>query len=135
MIIADEAGHLIPRTGSGSTAAIELLRDLHDMTGCAVVMIFTDVYLSRMRSGEQADYFEQFFGRIKFQLTVPERVFRSEVEAVVKSFLPDPPARMIEYAYSLALQRDGKAADAVRRPRPRVGMGPPDRTGSCVLMI
>ena len=108
VIIADEAGHLIPRTGSGSTAAIELLRDLHDMTGCAVVMIFTDVYLSRMKTGEQADYFEQFFGRIKFQLTIPERVFRSEVEEVVKSFLPDPPARMIEYAYSLALQRDGK---------------------------
>ncbi|MPM79614.1 hypothetical protein SDC9_126653 [bioreactor metagenome] len=76
--------------------------------GCAVVMIFTDVYLNQMKSGALADYFEQFFGRIKFQLTIPDKIFRSEIEGVVASFLPDPPARMVEYAYSLALQRDGK---------------------------
>lgn len=108
VIIIDEAGHLLPKGNASSTAAIELLRDLHDLMGCAVVMIFTDVYLNQMKSGAQADYFEQFFGRIKFQLTIPDKIFRSEIEGVVASFLPDPPARMVEYAYSLALQRDGK---------------------------
>lgn len=108
VIIIDEAGHLIPKNGNSSTAAIELLRDLHDMMGCAVVMVFTDVYLNQMRSGTQADFFEQFFGRIKFALTIPDKVFRSEVEGIVNSFVPTPPARLVEYAYTLALQRDGK---------------------------
>lgn len=107
VIIVDEAGHLLPRTGH-STSAIELLRDLHDICGCAIVMVFTDVYLTEMKTGAQADYFEQFFGRIKYQLEIPPKVFRSEAEAAVRAFVPEPTDRLIEYAHSLALQRDGK---------------------------
>ncbi len=65
VIIVDEAGHLLPRCGQG-TSAIELLRDLHDMCGCAVVLIFTDVYIEEMRNGRLSSYFEQFIGRIKY---------------------------------------------------------------------
>ena len=88
--------------------AIELLRDLHDICGCAVVMIFTDVYLKEMKTGRLADYFEQFRGRIKFELKIPDRIFRSEVETIVRSFLPEPPQRLVEYAYKTACERDGK---------------------------
>lgn len=108
VIVVDEAGHLIPRQSNQQTSAIELLRDLHDERGCGVVMVFTDVYLKEMKSGSMADYFEQFFGRIKFSLEIPDKVLRSEVESVVRSFNKDAPAKLVEYAYTLAMRRDGK---------------------------
>ena len=108
VIIIDEAGHLVPKAGASSTCAIELLRDLHDIVGCAVVMIFTDVYLSEIKNGKQANYFEQFIGRIMFPLDIPQKVFRSEVEDIIKAFMPEPPARMVEFAYQQACKRDGK---------------------------
>ena len=108
VIIVDEAGHLIPTAYRAGTAAIELLRDLHDICGCAVVMIFTDVYVREMKSGHLADYFEQFRGRIKYALDIPVRIFRSEVENIVGSFTQNPSQRLIEFAYKTASQRDGK---------------------------
>ena len=108
VIMVDEAGHLVPKANSNGTSAIELLRDLHDICGCAVVMIFTDVYLKEMKTGRLADYFEQFRGRIKFELVIPDKIFRSEVEDVLRSFVKDPAQRLIEYAYKTACERDGK---------------------------
>ena len=108
VLIIDEAGHLVPKAGANSTCAIELLRDLHDIVGCAVVMIFTDVYLSEIKNGRQADYFEQFIGRIMFPLAIPQKVLKNEVECIIKAFMPEPPVRMIEFAYQQAMQRDGK---------------------------
>ncbi len=43
VIIVDEAGHLLPKASSNGTSASDLLRDLHDLGGCAVAMIFPDV--------------------------------------------------------------------------------------------
>ncbi|MDD5697994.1 MAG: ATP-binding protein [Victivallaceae bacterium] len=107
VIIADEAGHLMPRTGTG-TSAIELLRDLHDICECSVVLIFTDVYLSEMRHGRLADYFEQFVGRIKFEVKIPPEVRDEEIEAVIKAFHPELPAKLLKFALAIARNRDGK---------------------------
>jgi hypothetical protein len=43
-----------------------------------------------MTSGRLSDYFEQFRGRIKYQLDIPSKIFRAEVEDVVKFFNPAP---------------------------------------------
>ncbi|MCF6174848.1 MAG: AAA family ATPase [Victivallaceae bacterium] len=107
VIIADEAGHLMPRSGT-STSAIEFLRDLHDMCGCGVALIFTDVYLNDMKHGRLSDYFEQFIGRIKFEVTIPTAVLRGECSAIVKSFTPEPSLKLQQLAYSVAQNRDGK---------------------------
>ena len=107
-IIVDEAGHMMPGIGGSSTSAIEFIRDLHDICGCAVVMIFTDVYLDEMRHGRLANYFEQFIGRIKFELAIPKEVLRDEVLAVVKSFNRRPDAALVNLALNLSRQRDGK---------------------------
>ncbi|MDD5484222.1 MAG: AAA family ATPase [Kiritimatiellae bacterium] len=106
VIIADEAGHLMPR--AGMTSALELLRDLHDMCGCSVVLIFTDVYLSELKYGRMRNYFEQFRGRIKFTVEIPEKVIFEEVEAVVKAFNPEAPLELVKYAHQAAEDRDGK---------------------------
>jgi DNA transposition AAA+ family ATPase len=107
VIIIDEAGHLLPRAGTG-TSAIEFLRDLHDLCGCGVALVFTDVYLDEMRNGRLAAYFEQFIGRIKFEITIPNEVRRDEVAAVVNAFNPSAPKKMVDLALELARRRDGK---------------------------
>jgi DNA transposition AAA+ family ATPase len=107
VIIADEAGHLMPRTGTG-TSAIEFLRDLHDMCGCGIAMIFTDVYLDEMKNGRLADYFEQFIGRIKFEVKIPTSVTRSEIKSVIEAYHPTPSARLLNLAHGIAENRDGK---------------------------
>ena len=71
-------------------------------------MIFTNVYLKEIKSGRLADYFEQFVGRIEFEVPIPDKIFRGEVEDIVRSFVAEPPQRLIEYAYKTACERDGK---------------------------
>ena len=107
VIIVDEAGHLMPRCGL-ATSAIEFLRDLHDRCECGVVMIFTDVYLEEMRNGRLAAYFEQFIGRIKYELKIPKEVRRDEVRSVVKSFVKEPDVKIIDLALKIARAREGK---------------------------
>jgi len=107
VLIIDEAGHLIPRCGQG-TSAIEFVRDIHDICGCGIALIFTDVYLQEMRQGRLANYFEQFFGRIKFEMTIPQEVRKDEVLAVVKNFRKDPPEKLLALSVKLAREREGK---------------------------
>lgn len=108
VLVIDEAGHLIPKASSNGTSAIELLRDLHDICGCGVVLIFTDVYYKEMIGGRSADYFEQFKGRIALELPLPERILRGEVRDVVTYFCPEPTQKLIEFAYKSACEQDGK---------------------------
>ena len=107
ILILDEAGHLLPRSGRG-TGAIELVRDLHDICGCAVALIFTDVYLDDMRNGVLADYYEQFRGRIKYEVTIPALVRRDEVKAAVNVFKKNAPDKLVDFALRVARERDGK---------------------------
>lgn len=109
IVIIDEAGHLIPKTGSGnSTGAIEFIRDLHDQCGCAVALIFTDVYLEQMRLGRLRRYFEQFRGRIEKYVPLGENPSREEIEAVVRSFAPDADQELVAEAYRSACSGEGK---------------------------
>jgi len=107
-LIIDEAGHLMPRRSGGGTLAVELIRDLHDCCGCGVVLVFTDVYVDEMRNGNMKDYFEQFVGRIKFERRIPAKVFKDEVRAVVASFRPNPPEKLVDEAWKIAAAGDGK---------------------------
>jgi len=107
VLIIDEAGHLLPKFSAGSSA-IELVRDIYDICGTAVALIFTDVYLDEMKSGRMADYFEQFMGRIDFSAQIPNEVLKGEVTAVVRSFRKDAPEKLISLALRLARERDGK---------------------------
>jgi hypothetical protein len=106
-IIIDEAGHLLPRCGTG-VSAIEFVRDIHDICGCGVALVFTNVYLEEFRHGRLAAYFEQYLGRIKFTVTIPQEVLRDEVSAVVRAYRGDPPEKLLSLATKLARGRDGR---------------------------
>ncbi len=107
VLIFDEAGFLLPK-GSRTSCPLELIRDLHDSTSCAVALIFTDVYLPEMKAGARADFYEQFFGRIGFNVPIPERVFMGEVRPICQYFVPDAADNFIKFAHKTASERDGK---------------------------
>ena len=104
VIIVDEAGHLLKST----SGAIELMRDLHDSAKCGVALIFTDVYIKQLRNGHTADYFEQFLGRLEFQVEIPKLPRRDEVRAVVASYVIKPSEELVSYALGIARNREGK---------------------------
>ena len=106
-IAVDEAGHLLPKGAAGSSA-IELVRDLHDSAGIGAALVFTDVYLEEMRSGRLSRYYEQFIGRVKFEVAIPADVRYDEAEAIVRSHRPDAPSSLIALALKIARARDGR---------------------------
>lgn len=107
VIIIDEAGHLLGKSGWPG-GPIELLRDLHDICKCGVALIFTDVYLNEMKRGKNADYFEQFLGRLEFPVEIPQVPRRDEVRGVIHAFIPDADETIVDFALTLARARDGK---------------------------
>ena len=108
VIIVDEAGNLLSKSGKPG-GAIELFRDLHDMTGCGVALIFTDVYLAEIKRGRNADYFEQFLGRLEFPVEIPQKPRRDEVRQVLAAFFTDGVSEeLVSYALGVATARDGK---------------------------
>ena len=107
VLIIDEAGHLIP-TGSGKASALELVRDIQDITGCGVCLIFTDVYLEQIKLGPNRRYFEQFVSRLEKTYRIPEQPEKNEVAAVVKSYTEKPSRELLTLAYDSARAGDGK---------------------------
>ena len=106
VLIIDEAGHLLQQTGSRSP--IEFLRDLHDITGCGVAMIFTDVYVKEFTMGHNRDYFEQFVGRIEYPVEIPQNVRRDEVRRIVRTFVPDADEEFVTFALAQARGLKGR---------------------------
>lgn len=107
VLILDEAGHLLSRSGRPG-GAIELVRDLHDICGCGVALIFTDVYLREVKRGANADYFEQFLGRLEFPVEIEKQPRRDEVRAVLCAFIENPDESLVSLALDAARARDGK---------------------------
>ena len=107
VLIIDEAGHLLSKSGKPG-GAIELLRDLHDMTGCGVALIFTDVYLKEIKNGRNRDYFEQFLGRLEFPVEIPAIPRRDEVRQALDAYYDDPDEDLVGYALGIARNGDGQ---------------------------
>jgi DNA transposition AAA+ family ATPase len=107
-IILDEVARLLP-TRSANITALEFLRRLHDVRGCGLVLVCTDVFPKAMKSGALDKWFQQLAGRIEATLTLPERVSRSEVAEICSAFCTnsDPSADLIAMALDVA-RSDGR---------------------------
>ena len=107
IIIVDEAGYLLSKSGKPG-GAIELFRDLHDMCGCGIALIFTDVYLAEIKRGRNADYFEQFLGRLEYPVEIPKIPRRDEVRQILQSYFGRIDEAFVERILKLTSERDGK---------------------------
>jgi DNA transposition AAA+ family ATPase len=101
ILIMDEAHRLLPNdTRSVNPACIELLRDLHDMTGCAVALISTRRLPSGLKKG--AYQYEQLEGRCGQPVLVPRRIKRADLLPIVKQFLKAPGADILDELEEIA---------------------------------
>lgn len=107
VIIIDEAGHLLNKSGKPG-GAIEVLRDIHDLYKCGIALIFTDVYLGEIRRGRNADYFEQFLGRLEWPVIIPNVPRKDEVRQILQSYFGEVDDETLEFALAATRDRDGK---------------------------
>jgi len=109
IIIFDEAGHLLPQHRTSSVECLEFVRDLHDMCGCGVALVVTDVYWDELLRGALGSYLEQFVGRIKYQVRIPRKIFKAgEIRPIVEAFTPKPSDELLAMAYRIASGESGK---------------------------
>jgi DNA transposition AAA+ family ATPase len=108
-LIIDEAGHLLPRSSSASaTTTLDYLRDIHDICGCGIIMIFTSVYWGWVETGSHRDFLEQFMGRIKYRCMIPQKILKDEIRAILSTAIPTPTNKILKLAYTIANNGDGK---------------------------
>ncbi|MHB9139234.1 MAG: TniB family NTP-binding protein, partial [Victivallaceae bacterium] len=115
-VIIDEANYLIDNQSSQKAKdSLNYLRDAWEITGKAHVLIFTNYTLKDLKHGVLGDFLEQFRGRMGYNLQIPERLFRkSEVEPIVKAYVPNPNVALLNQAYDIAAGGDGKIRTLVK---------------------
>jgi len=89
ILIVDEAHRLMPSDNrTVNPAHLELLRDLHDQTGCALALIATARFDTRLRSG--AYQFEQLIGRIGMPIRIQKTLTKADALPLVRQYLKTP---------------------------------------------
>lgn len=103
ILIVDEAHRLMPsKLSVVNPANIELLRDLHDQTGCALALLATRRFTHHMKKGVYQ--YEQLVGRVGMPIMLPQKIKAADVEPIVRQFIKTPSAalsaKMLEIANS-----------------------------------
>lgn len=94
ILLVDEAHRLMPNDQrTVNPANLELLRDIHDQTGCALALIATARFSDRLKTG--AYQFEQLIGRIGMPIRLPKELGRNDVFPIVRQFIERPSSALL----------------------------------------
>lgn len=93
ILIVDEAHRLLPGDRRTNPTNLEILRDLHDTTGCAVALLATQRFDDELRKSHYQ--FEQVLGRIGMPIRLPRRIPQEDYLPIVKQYVPRPSTRLI----------------------------------------
>lgn len=101
ILLVDEAHRLMPNDSRTTNPAnLELLRDLHDQTGCALALIATSRFSDRLKTGTYQ--FEQLIGRIGMPIRLPKTVGKKDVLPILTQYLPEPSSNLVEVLVEIA---------------------------------
>jgi DNA transposition AAA+ family ATPase len=117
MLIVDETNQLFFASNPAVTAkSFEFLRrDIYDLTGTPVVLVFTRYSLKDLRHGSLSGFLEQLRGRIGYPLQIPTRLLKMrEVKPIVNYYVPTADKALIEAAMEVASPGDGKLRTLVK---------------------
>ena len=105
-VVLDECARLIPdRNRGGKATALEYLRRLHDEAGVALCFIATDFFIKSCTAGSVGEYLEQFIGRFRDKLIIPDYVSLAESKDILESIINDPSEDAIRWASYIANER------------------------------
>ena len=100
ILIIDEAHRLMPAAGRSTPVAIEILRDLHDQTGCALAFIATQRFSDAMQKSSYQ--FEQILGRIGMPIRLKRTIPLKDIKPIVEQYLQEPGKELLEQCSAIA---------------------------------
>lgn len=95
MLIIDEAHRLLPNDRRGGATNLEILRDIKDLTGCALALIATQRFADDLRKSEDYMY-EQYLGRIGMPVRLPRDIKTKDHLVIVGQYVKAPSAKLID---------------------------------------
>ena len=102
ILIVDEAHRLLPSDGK-LPVALEVLRDLHDRTGCALALLSTARFDGELR---KSDYqYEQLLGRIGVPIRLPSSVDKPHFMPILRQYIRQPGEKAVSAASQVANER------------------------------
>jgi DNA transposition AAA+ family ATPase len=92
ILIVDEAHRLLPNDRRANPVGLEILRDLHDMTHCALALISTQRFDDDLRKSSYQ--YEQVLGRIGMPIRLPRRISQGSWMPIVKQYIDRPSEKL-----------------------------------------
>lgn len=105
ILVLDEAHQLLPGDMRGRPIVLDMVRRIHDLSGCALALIATERFEHDMKRTRYM--FEQIIGRTGKPFTLPNEFSASDVLPLVKQFIPDPSDKFVETMVLFSNDRDG----------------------------
>jgi DNA transposition AAA+ family ATPase len=89
MLIVDEAHRLLPNDYRSNPVLVEILRDIHDRTGCGLALLTTERF---NRSMEKSTYqYEQILGRIGMPVQLPRELIWQDIKPIADQYVTGTP--------------------------------------------
>ena len=92
MLIVDEAHRLLPKDKRGEPVLLEILRDIHDRTGCALALLTTRRFDEGIAKTEYQ--YEQVLGRIGMPVQLPREFIWEDISPIVDQYAHGLPATL-----------------------------------------
>jgi DNA transposition AAA+ family ATPase len=93
MLIIDEAHRLLPNDYRSTPVCIEILRDIHDMTGCALALVATERFNQAMQKSKYQ--YEQVLGRIGMPVRLKREIPASDIRPIISQYIDSPGAELL----------------------------------------
>ena len=90
MLIVDEAHRLLPKDRRSDPTLLEILRDIHDRTGCGLALLCTRRFDEGIAKSEYM--YEQVIGRIGMPVQLPREFEWDDLSPIVEQYLTTCPA-------------------------------------------
>ncbi|MBC8094354.1 MAG: AAA family ATPase [Akkermansiaceae bacterium] len=100
ILIVDEAHRLLPGDRRSNPVNLEILRDIHDRTGCALALIATARFDAELRKGEYM--FEQLIGRIGMPIRLPRKIKKTDISPIVSQYVSRPSDALLDICNDIA---------------------------------
>ena len=100
ILIVDEAHRLLPGDRRSNPTLLETLRDLHDMTHCALALIATQRFSDNLQGSHYQ--FEQLLGRIGMPVRLRRKIPESDFRPIIQQYIRHPSGKLMAQCAEIA---------------------------------
>lgn len=104
ILVLDEVHELLPSDDRSRPVALDLIRRIHDISGCALCLISTERFDNDIK--RQRYMFEQIIGRTGKPFVLPNDFTEQDVRPIVTQFIARPTAKFLSVMVGFANDRD-----------------------------